>query len=82
MDVFKSKIDKWMLVFFVLSMFACILGSSVMLKVGGAVNYSIAAFMLIVGAGVPLWILNSTRYIIKVGYPAKYCDFYGENKFR
>ncbi len=67
MDVFKSKIDRWMLVFLALSMFACILGSSVMLKVGGAVNYSIGAFMLIIGAGVPLWILNSTRYIIRNG---------------
>ncbi len=56
-----------MLIFLALSMFACVLGSSVMFKVGGAVNYSIGAFMLIVGAGVPLWILNSTRYIIKDG---------------
>jgi len=38
-----------------------------MLKAGGAVIYSIGAFMLIVGAGIPLWILNSTRYIIKNG---------------
>jgi len=67
MDVFKSKIDKWMLIFIASSIFACILGSSVMLKIGGAVNYSIGAFMLIVGAGIPLWILNSTRYIIKNG---------------
>jgi PH (Pleckstrin Homology) domain-containing protein len=67
MDVFKSKVDKWMLIFLALSMFSCVLGSSVMLKVGGAVNYSIAAFMLIVGAGIPLWILTSTRYIIKNG---------------
>ncbi len=67
MDVFKSKVDKWMLIFIASSIFACILGSSVMLKIGGAVNYSIAAFMLIVGAGIPLWILNSTRYIIKNG---------------
>ena len=64
MDVFKSKIDKWMLIFIVLSMFSCMLGSSVMLKIGGAVNYAIAAFILIVGAGIPLWILVSTRYIV------------------
>lgn len=56
-----------MLIFIASSIFACILGSSVMLKIGGAVNYSIAAFMLIVGAGIPLWILNSTRYIIENG---------------
>jgi PH (Pleckstrin Homology) domain-containing protein len=65
MDVFKSKIDKWMLIFIVLSMFSCMLGSSVMLKIGGAVNYSIAAFILIVGAGIPLWILVSTKYIVE-----------------
>ena len=65
MDVFKSKIDKWMLIFIVLSMFSCMLGSSVMLKIGGAVNYAIAAFILIVGAGIPLWILVSTKYIVE-----------------
>jgi len=67
MDVFKSKIDKWMLIFIALSMFACLLGSSVMLQIGGTVNYAMAAFILIVGAGLPAWILVSTRYIIKNG---------------
>jgi PH (Pleckstrin Homology) domain-containing protein len=38
-----------------------------MLKIGGAVNYSIAAFILIVGAGIPLWILVSTKYIVENG---------------
>lgn len=38
-----------------------------MLKIGGAVNYSIAAFMLIVGAGIPLWIMVSTKYIVENG---------------
>ena len=65
MDVFKSKIDKWLLTCLALSIIACLLGASVMLREGGTVNYAIAAFILIVGAGFPLWIFVSTKYIVK-----------------
>lgn len=67
MDVFKSKIDRSLLICLILSVFACMLGASVMLKIGGAVNFVIAAFILIVGAGFPLWILISTRYAVQNG---------------
>ena len=64
MEVFKSKIDKWVLICLALSVFACILGASVSVKVGGTVNYAFAGVILIIGAGFPLWILVSTRYIV------------------
>mgnify|MGYP000871494392 FL=1 len=63
MHVFKSKVDKWVLVCFVLSFIACLMGTSVMLKIGGTVNYVMAAVIVIAGIGFPLWILVSTRYI-------------------
>ncbi|SFK84340.1 PH domain-containing protein [Nitrosomonas aestuarii] len=65
MNVFKSKIDKGLLICLVLSIIACVLGASVMLKVGGLFNYVLAAVTLIAGAGFPLQILISTKYILK-----------------
>lgn len=63
MHVFKSKVDKWVLVCFALSFIACLMGTSVMLKIGGTANYVMAAVIVIAGIGFPLWILVSTRYI-------------------
>lgn len=65
MDVFKSKIDKGILICFILSIVACPLGASVMLMEGGTINYSIATIILIVGTGFPLWLLVSTKYIVE-----------------
>lgn len=64
MQIFKSKIDKWVLVCLALSTIACLMGASVMLKIGGTFNYALAAVVIIAGAGIPLWILVSTRYIV------------------
>lgn len=63
MHVFNSKIDKWLLGCFILSMIACLMGMSVMLKIGGTSNYVMAAIIIVAGIGFPLWILVSTRYI-------------------
>ena len=65
MDVFKSRIDKGILICFILSIIACPLGASVMLMEGGTLNYSLATIILIVGTGFPLWILLSTKYIVE-----------------
>lgn len=67
MDVFKSKIDKWLLICLILSIIACLLGASVMLEEGGALYTSIAVITIIAGAGFPLWIFVSTKYIVKNG---------------
>lgn len=64
MHVFNSKIDKAILLCLILSIVACLLGISVMLKIGGGVNYAIAIFMLAFGVGFPLWIMLSTKYIV------------------
>ncbi|MBX3639958.1 MAG: PH domain-containing protein [Nitrosomonas sp.] len=64
MDVFKSKIDKWLLFCLILSIIACLLGASVALRIGGSTNYVFAVFILVAGAGFPLWIMVSTRYIV------------------
>ena len=67
MDVFKSKIDKWLLICLILSIIACFLGASVMLEEGGTLYTSIAAITIVAGAGFPLWIFVSTKYIVKNG---------------
>lgn len=64
MHVFKSKIDNSVLVCLLLSVSACLMGASVALSVGGAANYVFAAIILIAGAGFPVWIYVSTRYIV------------------
>ncbi len=67
MDVFKSKIDKWLLICLILSIIACLLGASVMLEEGGTLYTSIAVITMIAGAGFPLWVFVSTKYIVKNG---------------
>ncbi len=62
MHVFKSRIDKWVLACLALSIIACLMGSFVMLKVGGTFNYILAAVVIIVGTGFPIWILTATEY--------------------
>lgn len=64
MHVFKSKIDNWVLVCLLLSISACLMGASVALMVGGTANYVFAAIILILGAGFPIWLYASTRYIV------------------
>ncbi|MDV6340617.1 PH domain-containing protein [Nitrosomonas sp. Is35] len=64
MHVFKSKIDNWVLICLLLSVSACLLGASVPLMIGGITNYVFAAIILIAGAGFPVWIYVSTRYIV------------------
>lgn len=64
MHVFKSKIDNWVLVCLLLSVSACLMGASVAFTVGGTANYVFAAIILIVGAGFPVWIYISTKYIV------------------
>lgn len=65
MDVFKSKIDKWLLICLILSIVACLLGTSVMLEEGGTLYTSIAMITIIAGAGFPLWVFTSTKYIVR-----------------
>ncbi|SER06326.1 PH domain-containing protein [Nitrosomonas sp. Nm51] len=64
MSAFKSKIDRSLLFLLAFSIIACLMGASVMLEVGGTFNAILAAVTLIAGAGFPLWILLSTRYIV------------------
>lgn len=64
MHVFKSKVDNWVLVCLLLSISACLMGASVALMVGGTFNYVFAAIILILGAGFPVWLYASTRYIV------------------
>ena len=64
MNTFKSKIDKSLIFLLVFSIIACLMGASVMLEVGGVFNTVLAVVTVIVGAGFPLWILLSTRYIV------------------
>ena len=65
MDIFKSKIDKWLLICLILSIVACLLGTSVMLEEGGTLYTSIAMITIIAGAGFPLWVFTSTKYIVR-----------------
>ena len=65
MDVFKSKIDKWLLICLIFSIVACLLGTSVMLEEGGTLFTSIAVITIVAGAGFPLWVFTSTKYIVR-----------------
>lgn len=64
MDIFKSKIDKSIIFCLALSIVACLMGTSVMLKIGGTTNHAIATTILIFGIGFPLWVTLTTRYVV------------------
>lgn len=63
--VFRSKIDTWLLVVLLLGALAALAGAVTVLVVAPPAFASLVAILLIVvGAGLPLWLLASTYYRI------------------
>lgn len=63
--VFKSKADLWILVMIYGSVFACLAAAGfVIYHDQSLIGLVLAVFLAGVGAGLPLWLLQNTRYEI------------------
>nr|AAK28611.1 hypothetical protein [uncultured bacterium] len=77
--VYRSKTYLWLIVLFAIAMIASLSGALVMLSTGTPTAWVVAAFITLVGVGLPLWLLLSTRYVLGQGQlrvlsgPFKWC---------
>ncbi len=64
MQSFPSKIDLWLLLVLLLTILVCLWAAFDSARNG---NLPTAALVLILGAGLPLWLLMTTRYLVGEG---------------
>lgn len=62
MQVFSSKVDTWLFVIIVAVAVLSVISAIALLTIER--NYLIALITLALGAGLPIWILVSTKYVI------------------
>ena len=61
--VYRSKIDTWLLVVLLFGAFAALAGAvTVLVVVPPAMAWLLCILLVVVGAGLPLWLLASTYY--------------------
>src|SRR3546814_17983379 len=65
--VCRSKTDLWLIAIMAIAMIASLSGALVMLSTGTPAALMVAALIAIVGLGLPLWLLLSTRYVLGQG---------------
>jgi hypothetical protein len=62
---FRSKIDAWLLIVLVAASAVAVLSAGALLAVtGGGGAWLLAIAIVLLGAGLPLWVLLSTRYTL------------------
>ena len=64
MKIYKSKIDTWLLLVLLVSTFSCIVAAYAIMQQGSVVGTIIGLLIITLGAGLPLWILVSTKYVV------------------
>ena len=62
--VHRSKADTWLVAVLAFAIVASIFAAIKVLSVGSLAAWAVAAFIAIIGAGLPLWLLFSTRYTL------------------
>ena len=62
--VYRSKTDLWLIALLAIAMIASLSGALVMFSTGTPAALMVAALIAIVGLGLPLWLLLSTRYVL------------------
>ncbi|THF60729.1 PH domain-containing protein [Pseudothauera rhizosphaerae] len=62
--VYKSKIDAWLAVLLVGTVAGCVWAGFVAGRAGGFIASWLSALLFSLGAGLPLWILLGTRYVL------------------
>jgi hypothetical protein len=66
--VYRSQVDSWLLVVFALSAVAAAGACLTLLYYGSYLEWMVGGLTLMVGIGLPLWILNSTTYTVTTGF--------------
>ncbi|UTW46302.1 PH domain-containing protein [bacterium SCSIO 12696] len=64
MEIFKSKIDAWLLVVLVGTILVCLAAAYITALQGQLISYALALSVVIGGAGLPVWLLLSTKYVV------------------
>lgn len=67
MAVYRSGVDAWLVAVLAVSAAASLVGAIVVLAAGFAAAWVLAAFIALVGAGLPIWLWRSTCYTLQAG---------------
>ncbi len=63
-QVYKSKIDTWLALVLMSAASACFIAFVFALLSGSAIAIVVALLTLIIGAGLPVWVMTSTSYTL------------------
>ena len=63
--VYKSKTDAWLLAVLAVAIAVSLFAAIVTVSDGSAAAWPMAAFIAIIGVGLPIWLLLSTRYTLE-----------------
>lgn len=64
MQVFKSKVDRWLAAILVLTMIVSLISVIGAFKSGSTSAYVSSLILLLLGVGLPTWLLLSTKYVV------------------
>ena len=63
--VYKSKTDAWLLAVLAVAIAVSLFAAIVTVSDGSAAAWPMAAFIAVIGVGLPIWLLLSTRYTLE-----------------
>jgi len=63
-QVYKSKIDAWLGAILLAAVIACLIAFAASLRTGSISAIAAALPALIIGSGLPLWLMTSTNYTL------------------
>ena len=63
--VYKSKTDAWLLAVLAVAIAVSLFAAIVTVSDGSAAAWPVAAFIAVIGVGLPIWLLLSTRYTLE-----------------
>lgn len=65
--VHKSKIDAWLVAVLAVAIASSLFGAAVCIAEGSATSLVLAAFIVGIGVGLPIWLVSTTRYMLQEG---------------
>jgi hypothetical protein len=66
--VYRSQVDQWLLIVFGVSALVALAACLMLVYYGSLLEWVLAAATLLVGMGLPWWILSSTTYTLTTGF--------------
>jgi hypothetical protein len=62
--IHKSKVDAWLVAVLAISIIVSLFAAVAVLAEGSTTSWALAAFIAGIGAGLPIWLLSTTRYTL------------------